>query len=220
MNAEMLWGLIHPAIAVVIVYPLIGIVVHFALQARQRRLERAAGKKSRVPPTVGQEHVSLGRWLAAWVVGISLFALGYVIVFKSFIKAQLWQEDWFQALFITLLFLFTAITAGLLYRAKTKGWRATFVTLSSMGLILIGCQDAIFRRGYEWYWSHYYYGIAASVLMLISLATLPEIYKDKTQAWRRLHIALNTIAFLLFVGQGITGARDLFEIGLYSSPIG
>ncbi|MGB0563599.1 MAG: DUF4079 domain-containing protein [Spirulinaceae cyanobacterium] len=220
MNAEMMWGLIHPAIAVVIVYPLIGMVVRLALQTRQRRLELAAGQKSKVPPITGREHVAIGRWLAAWVVGISLFALGYVLIFKRFINAQLWQTDAFQALFITLLFCSTALTAGLLYWAKAKGWRATFATLSSMGIIILGCQDGVFRRGNEWYWSHYYYGIAASVLMLISLATLPEIYQDKTQAWRRLHIALNAIACLLFVGQGITGVRDLFEIGLYNSPIG
>jgi len=41
---------------------------------------------------------------------------------------------------------------------------------------------------------------------------LPEIYQSK--AWRRSHIALNTIALLLFVGMGVTGTRDLLEIPL------
>jgi hypothetical protein len=30
--------------------------------------------------------------------------------------------------------------------------------------------------------------------------------------WRRVHIALNSIAMLLFLLQGITGVRDLLEI--------
>ncbi|NEO87898.1 MAG: DUF4079 domain-containing protein [Spirulina sp. SIO3F2] len=218
MNAEMMWGLLHPAIAVVIVYPLIGMVVRYALQIRQRRLEMASGKKSKVPPVVGREHVAIGRWLAAWVVGITLLALGYIIVTKSFIHKHLWQEDQTQAIILIVLFVFTCAATWLLYQAKTKAWRATFVTLSSMGIILLGCQDVVFRRGFEWYWSHYYLGVASAILMLISLAILPEIYKDKTQAWRRLHIALSVFAFLLFVGQGITGARDLFEIGLYIDP--
>ena len=32
--------------------------------------------------------------------------------------------------------------------------------------------------------------------------------------WRRLHIALKMIALLLFIGQGLTGTRDLLEIPL------
>lgn len=220
MNTEMMLGLLHPAIAVLIVYPLIGMVVRFALQTRQRRLELATGKKkSKIPPVVGREHVELGRWLAASVVSASLVALGYVLIAKSFIKAGLWESDRFQAMFIILLFIATAATFYLLYQAKTKSWRATFATLSSMGIIIIGCQDGIFRRSDQWYWSHYYFGVLASILMIISLATVQEIYKDKTLTWRRIHIALNILAFLLFMGQGITGVRDLFEIGLYASPV-
>jgi hypothetical protein len=30
--------------------------------------------------------------------------------------------------------------------------------------------------------------------------------------WRRVHIALNIVALLFFIGQGFTGARDLLEI--------
>ncbi len=36
-------GLIHPAIAVIFVFPLIGTVVNFAWQTRQRRLQTLAG---------------------------------------------------------------------------------------------------------------------------------------------------------------------------------
>jgi len=54
--------LIHPAIAVAIIFPFIGIVVNRAWQTRSRRLETLAGGKSRIPPIVGQEHVQIGFW--------------------------------------------------------------------------------------------------------------------------------------------------------------
>ena len=61
--------LLHPVIAIVVVFPLIGIVVNRAFQTRQRRLQTKSGEKSKIPPVVGQEHVQLGRWLTVSVVG-------------------------------------------------------------------------------------------------------------------------------------------------------
>lgn len=72
----------------------------------------------------------------------------------------------------------------------------------------------MFRRSNEWYWSHYYIGITAALLMVFSLAIIEDIYKDRTNRWRNIHIILNCLALLLFVGQGMTGSRDLLEIPL------
>jgi len=115
-------------------------------------------------------------------------------------------------IFFAAMYLFTIATLIFLYRANPPLWRAVFATLASMGVIILGSQDGIFRRTNEWYMSHYYYGVVAAILMIISVAVLPEIYQSK--AWRRSHIALNTIALLLFVGMGVTGTRDLLEIPL------
>ena len=52
------------------------------------------------------------------------------------------------------------------------------------------------------------------LLMIISLAIVPEIYKDRSHRWRIIHTVLNCIALLLFLGQGMTGSRDLLEIPL------
>jgi hypothetical protein len=69
----------------------------------------------------------------------------------------------------------------------------------------------VYRREHEWFFSHYYYyGIMVAILTIVSLAILPEIYRNFN--WRRVHIALNSIALLLFLLQGITGVRDLLEI--------
>ena len=83
-----------------------------------------------------------------------------------------------------------------------------------MMLVVLGCQDGIYRKTEQWYVSHYYYGLVAALLMIFSLAILPDIYKDKTNRWRQVHIILNCIALLLFLGQGITGTQALLEVPL------
>ena len=56
------WLLLHPVLAVVLIYPLLGIVVRLGLQARQRRIHQA-----NLPATTGRDHNQLGQWLAAAV---------------------------------------------------------------------------------------------------------------------------------------------------------
>ncbi|MBE9040747.1 DUF4079 domain-containing protein, partial [Oscillatoriales cyanobacterium LEGE 11467] len=83
MDTKDLLRLVHPAIAVAIVYPIVGMVVNMAWQTRQRRLQVTSGEKSTIPPVVGREHVKIGRWLTGSVVGISLLALAYVLIIKA-----------------------------------------------------------------------------------------------------------------------------------------
>ena len=205
-------ALIHPALAVSVVFPIIGVSINLAWQTRQRRLQMAKSeKKSKIPATVGREHVIIGRWLTGTVVGISLIALAASVKFKGVFK-ELSAENMPQAIFIVLMFIATIASLFLLYKAKPNQplWRGLFAGLSSAGLIILGCQDGIWRLSNKWYISHYYYGIAAAILMIISLAIVPEIYKDKR--WRIAHTILNCVALLLFFGQAVTGSRDLLEI--------
>jgi MFS family permease len=213
MGAKDFLGLIHPTLAVAVVFPLIGMVVRLSLQTRQRRIEASQGK-SKIPPTVGTEHVKLGKWLAAWVVGITLLALVYSIFVKVVFPNQLWTTEPFKVTFLVLMVLATIASLVLLYFSKPKVWRAIFATLTGMGLVILGCQDGVYRRGFEWYTSHYYYGILAALLMVFSLAVVPDIYQDRQNRWRRAHAVLNAIAVLFFIGQGFTGSRDLLEIPL------
>jgi hypothetical protein len=213
MNPEDIAGLIHPALAVAFVFPLIGIVVHYAWQTRQRRLQAKENGKSKIPPTVGSEHVKLGRWLSNSVVGLALIGLAHPL-FTKMAKDQVWTQNTFRAWFVVLMFGVTVASLIILNRAITKLWRAVFATLTGMGLVILGCQPEIFRRTYEWQVSHYYYGMTAALLMIFSLAIITEIYKDRTNRWRTVHIILNCVAVLLFVGQGMTGTRDLLEIPL------
>ena len=203
--------LLHPVLAVIIVFPLIGVVLNRALQTRQRRLQTATQGKSKISPVVGQEHVQLGLWLTATVVGIVLIALAND-VFGNIFNKQVWRQEPFKVTLITIVFIATIASLALLYRAKERHWRGIFATLTGMGLVVLGCQDGVYRKTDQWYISHYYYGMVAALLMIFSLAILREIYKSLR--WRKAHIILNCIALLIFIGQGITGAQALLEVPL------
>lgn len=204
--------LLHPVLAVVVVFPLIGMVLNRSILTRRRRLKTSPGK-SKIPPTVGPEHVQLGRWLTGSVVSLALLGLAHPIGGKI-LETKLWTTNPFQVVFILGMFLATIGSLILLYRAKPWYWRATFAGLTSLGVIVLGFQDGVFRRDDEWFVSHFYYGLIATVLMIVSLAMVQDIYRDRTQVLRRIHILLNCLATLLFLGQGITGTRDLLEIPL------
>lgn len=218
MTPEQFSLLIHPFFAVVSVFPLLGIVSYFAWETRQRRLQVKMGDKSKIPPSVGQNHVNIGKLLSTAVVIVTLIGLAQPIITKNILKEQLWQSNFFQFIFLILMFIFTITSFIFLFRARVKLWRGIFATLSGMGVIILGCQDGIFRRSNEWFWSHYYYGIIVCLLMIFSVAIIEDIYRDKSHKWRNVHIILNCLALLLFIGQAITGSRDLFEIGLWTPP--
>jgi Protein of unknown function (DUF4079) len=205
-------ALIHPAIAIGFVFPLIGMVLNRSWLTRQRRLQ-PKGEKSKIPATVGSEHLAIGRWLSGSVVGVALLGMAYPI-FTKMLEHDVLAKEPFR--FVSVLLIFVAATASMifLYWATTKLWRGIFATLTGMGLILLGFQDEIFRRDSEWFFSHYYYGTAAALLMIFSLAIVQDIYQDRKNRWRTVHILLNCFATLLFLGQGITGARDMLEIPL------
>lgn len=206
-------GLVHPVLAVFFVFPLVGIVVNYAWATRQRRLKAKSDNKSKIPASSGLEHKRLGSWLTGAVVGVILVGVLFPIG-KNIITNRVWDKAPFQVIFILLMFPATVASLVFLYRVNTKLWRGVFATLTGAGLIILGFQDGVFRRDNEWYWSHYYIGMAAGMLMIFSLAIVPEIYKDRSNRWRLIHTILNCIALLLFLGQAMTGTRDLLEIPL------
>jgi hypothetical protein len=214
MDFQDTWALLHPAIAVVVVFPLLGIVLNRALLTRERRLAMKVGEKSKIPPIVGTEHVAIGRYLSMAVVGVTFLGLAYPI-FSKFINKNLISEEPFRVLFIIALFILSITSFIFLFQAKTRIWRGIFATLTGMGLVLLGSQPEVYRRGHEWFISHFYYGILAALLMIFSVATIQDIYQDRRNRWRNAHIIINSFALLLFIGQGITGARDLLEIPLH-----
>jgi Protein of unknown function (DUF4079) len=203
--------LLHPTMAVVIVFPLLGIVLYQAWLTRSRRLSLKAGQKSSVPPTSGPEHVRVGRILSAAVVIVAVIGLADPIFSKMLIHGALQQTPW---RLVELALIVPATVASLVFldRSTTRLWRGTFAILTGMGLSILGLQPEIYRRDAEWYTSHYYLGMLAAMLMIFSLTIVQNIYRDRTNRWRNVHIILNSFAVLLFIGQGFTGTRDLLEI--------
>lgn len=213
LNVTDVIRLLHPILAVTIVFPLLGIVVKQAWQTRQRRLQTAAGEKSKIPPIVGPEHVQVGRWLTGAVVGVALLGMARP-TFSQILSNQVWNQAPLKVILIGLMYLAAIASLVLLYQATTKVWRAVFATLSGMAVVILGFQDGVYRRDNEWFVSHFYFGLVATLLMIVSLAIVQEIYQDRSQRWRMVHILLNCIALLLFLAQGVTGTRDLLEIPL------
>jgi hypothetical protein len=214
MDLQDLLALLHPAIAVLVVFPLIGIVINRALLTRQRRLQVADGQKSKIPPVVGSEHVAIGNWLGISVVTVALLGMAYPI-FSKMIEHNALTKEPFRVFFAIAIFLLTLGSFTLLFKARVKLWRGIFAVLTGMGLIILGFQPEVFRRDSEWFISHYYYGMVAALLMIFSVVIIQDIYQDRRNRWRTVHIILNCFALLLFMGQGITGVRDLLEIPLH-----
>ncbi|MEN9218444.1 MAG: DUF4079 domain-containing protein, partial [Gloeomargarita sp. DG_2_bins_126] len=150
--------LVHPTLAVVFVFPLIGMVSHLAWQTLQRRRQTQAEGKSKIPPVVGPEHARLGRWLTGSVVGVVLIGV-MVPISKHIAKNHIWSTQPTQVILIGFFLVATIAALVALYYAQKKVWRAVFATLTGVGLVVLGAQDGVWRRGFEWWVSHYYYGI-------------------------------------------------------------
>lgn len=207
---DWLW-ILHPALAVTLIYPLIGSVARLGLQTRQRR--RGVAK---LPASTGREHSDLGRWLALAVVGIVLVALTVSIATKAPLAEFAGGAGRAAQLLVVLLGTVAALAA--LWRASGKGLRLAFALLTWLGVLTLGAQPEVFRRGdnplaVEFWSSHYWSGVAVVGLMLFSLGARQEILREPR--WRRVHVGASVLAAVLFVGQGISGSRDLLEIPLH-----
>ena len=107
------------------------------------------------------------------------------------------------------MFAFTIAALWFLLKARQPVWRGVFCLSYRHGPVgsrhATGSLSPGVTSGYV---SHFYFGMVAAMLMIFSLAILPEIYKSKR--WRLTHVVLNSVALLLFVSQGITGGCENF----------
>jgi len=207
---DWLW-LLHPALAVAAIYPLIGIVARLGAQTRQRR----EGWAKR-PPTTGRDHSDLGRWLALGVVAIVLVALTVVIATAA--PPAEFRGGAGRAVQLLLVLAGTMASLGALWWASAKGARLAFAVITWLGVLTLGAQPEVFRRGdhplsAEFWSSHYWSGVAVVGLMLFSLGAKAEILREPR--WRRVHVGASVLAGVLFVGLAISGARDLLELPLH-----
>ena len=205
-TTDWLW-LLHPALAVALVYPLLGATLQLALHTLRRRLNQ-----SRAPVTVGAEHTTLGRWLTAAVVAIQLLAYAVVILTKE--PSQLNPT---RSGLLLLVLAGSVLALVALWRVRGAAYRASFALLCWIGVIALGMQPEVFRLSDNpldpaFWQSHFWGGMGLTGLLLFALAAQPEIQRQLR--WRRLHLSANALAALIFITQGITGPRDLLEIPL------
>ena len=199
---DWLW-ILHPALAVVLIYPLIGMVVRLAWQTRQRRVAQV-----KHPPMVGRDHSDLGRWLAAGVVLLVLIALTVAIATKA--PPADFSGGAGRAIQLSIVLLGTGASLVALWRSKAAALRLSFSLITWVGVLTLGAQPEVWRLSDDplspaFWQSHYWAGVAVTGLMLFSLAARPEILRDLRL--RRLHVTASVLAALLFVMQGITGTR-------------
>jgi hypothetical protein len=206
---DWLW-ILHPALMVTVAYPLLGVVLHLARRTRQRRL----GER-KLPATSGAEHTDLGARLAAAVVAIELVALAVVIGTKAPLATVAGGPT--RLLLLLLVLVGTAVALVALLRVRQAPYRAAFALLTWAGVLTLGAQDEVWRLSDNplspaFWQSHYWGGAALTGLLLFAVAARPEIVRSLR--WRRLHLAANGLAALLFLSQAISGSRDLLEIPL------
>ena len=206
---DWLW-ILHPTLAVVLLYPLIGMVMRLAWQTRQRRVE-----KLKHPATVGRDHSELGQWLAVGVVLVVLLALTVVITTKVPLPDFAGGLRRGTQLLVVLLGTLASLVA--LVQSKAPLLRLSFSLITWIGVLALGAQPEVWRLSDNpltpaFWQSHYWSGVAVTGLMLFSLGARPEILRDLRL--RRLHVTASVLAAVLFLVQGITGSRDLLEIPL------
>jgi hypothetical protein len=209
-SKDWLW-ILHPAIAVAVIYPLIGMVARLGLRTRQRREGLVAA-----PASAGREHSDLGRWLALGVVASVLLALSMVIATAAPLAQFRGGASRAGQLMLVLLGSVAALAA--LLRANGKGLRLAFTLITWLGVLTLGAQPEVFRRNdnplqSDFWSSHYWSGVAVVGLMLFSLGARTEILREPR--WRRIHVGASVLAGVLFVGQAISGSRDLLELPLH-----
>ena len=208
-GVDWLW-ILHPFLAVVLVYPLVGVVVRLAIQTRARRLQN-----QKRPVTVGRDHSDLGRWLAAAVVLLVLVALSVVIGTKA--PLVQFEGGLARAIQLLLVLFGTIVSLLALWRCTRPGLRLAFSLITWAGVLGLGAQPEVWRLSDNpftpaFWQSHYWAGVGVTGLMLFSLGARAEILRDIRI--RRLHVTANVLAALLFLTQGLTGTRDLLEIPL------
>lgn len=208
-TTDWLW-ILHPALMVVVAYPLLGMVLQQARKTRLRRLGQA-----KEPASSGAEHTLLGSWLAAAVVAFELVALAVVITTK--VPLAQFAGGPSRLALLSLVWLGTAAALVLLLRAREAAYRAAFALLTWIGMLALGSQNEVWRLSDNplspaFWQSHYWGGAGLTGLLLFAVAARPEIQRNL--GWRRLHVSANVLAGLIFVAQGISGSRDLLEIPL------
>ena len=206
------FALLHPVLAVLFIYPVVGATIRLGILVREQRLGI-----TRQPAKVPAEHSDHGRWLTVGVVVAVMVALLYAFGSRLSADPSGFAGGPTRLALLVLVAAGALISLLALLRARRPLWRGTFALLCWFGLLGLGAQPEIWRLSDNpltpAFWaSHYWAGILLCGLMLATTAARPEI--QRSLRWRRLHVTAAFLIAVLLAVQAITGARDLLEIPL------
>ena len=190
--------LLHPALMILFVYPVVGATIRLGILVRERRLDL-----NPIAATVPAEHVDHGRWVGSGAVVAALLALTANLVHGG---ATAGPSVGMVALAVLALGGCLA-----LWRVRPGGVRAGCALLSWGALVALVAQPPLWFGGVNpWIrpWSsHAAAGLVLIALLLAAMAAAPEI--RSRPSWRRGHMVAALLAALLLAMQAISGSRDL-----------
>lgn len=188
------WGLIHPVLMILFVYPVTGATIRLGILARERRLQI-----NPIAPTVPVEHAQHGSWVTGGVLVAVLIALSHSLLGQAT---------------GSLLLAGTAVMIGYiaLLRSKQVWKRLAWGGACWSWMLCLGLHPAVERLSDQpWtslFWqSHFWMGMVLSGLLISSTALQPLI--GRHTAIRRWHVGTNVIVALLLAMQAISGTRNL-----------
>ena len=193
------WGLIHPVLIILFVYPVTGATIRLGILARERRLEL-----NPIADTVPLEHAQHGAWVTGGVLVAVLISLSHSLAAAD--------------LGLTLLLGFVVLIGYIsLLRSRLIWQRLLAGAISWSGVLILGLQPTVERLSDQpWtglFWqSHFWMRWILTGLPLSSTALQPLL--GRSTRVRRWHVATNVLVALLLAMQAISGSRDLVISGL------
>ena len=199
LSSHQWWGLIHPVVMMLFVYPVTGATIRLGILARERRLEI-----NPIADTVPLEHAQHGAWVTGGVLVAVLIGLSH-----SLAGADLGLRLLLG--FVVLIGYISLLRSRLIWQRLLAG------AISWGGMLILGLQPTVERLSDQpWtglFWqSHFWMGWILTGLLLSSTAIQPLI--GRSTRLRRWHVATNVLVALLLAMQAISGSRDLVISGL------
>ena len=197
------WGLIHPVLIILFVYPVTGATIRLGILARERRLEL-----NPIADTVPLEHAQHGAWVTGGVLVAVLIGLSHSLAAADLGLTLLLG-------FVVLIGYISLLRSSLIWQRLLAG------AISWSGVLILGLQPTVERLSDQpWtglFWqSHFWMGWILTGLLLSSTAIHPLI--GRSTRIRRWHVATNVLVALLLAMQAISGSRDLVISGLLTLP--
>ena len=197
------WGLIHPVLMILFVYPVTGATIRLGILARERRLEI-----NPIADTVPLEHAQHGAWVTGGVLMAVLIGLSHSLAGADIGLVLL-------SGFVVLIGYISLLRSRLIWQ------RLLAAAISWGGMLTLGLHPAVERlsdrpwTGLFWQ-SHFWMGWILTGLLLSSTVIQPLI--GRSTRLRHWHVATNVLVALLLAMQAISGSRDLVISGLLTLP--